>query len=130
MTDFAAYNPLPFAGLKKRLWLGTLLLHMVFLFSVALWRPADLGIGIISVAMGLFYLWSLIFNAEHPKKGWQWSFSLIRMLLFAWMAVRLSHLKMPELALVIAGLLSYKMVLMVEYVMQALPGFRFRPKQS
>src|SRR3954471_1988303 len=120
------YNPLPFPKLKKRLWIGTLIVQALLLSSVAIWRPFDLKIVFMGVLLGCFYLWSLLFNAEYPKKSWQWSFSIIRMGLISWLIVQLTGAKMTELALVIIGLLGYKLVLMVEYVIQALPVIKIK----
>jgi len=124
--SFARYNPLPFSKLKKRLWVGTLIVEALLLTSVAIWRPYDLKIVFMGSLLGCFYLWSLLFNAEYPKKSWQWSFSIIRMGLISWLIVQLTGAKMTELALVIIGLLGYKLVLMVEYVIQALPVIKIK----
>jgi len=120
------YNPLPFPKLKKRLWIGTLIVEALLLSSVAIWRPFNLKIVFMGALLGCFYLWSLLFNAEYPKKSWQWSFSIIRMCLISWLIVQLTGAKMTELALVIIGLLGYKLVLMVEYVIQALPVIKIK----
>ena len=114
----------PFSGLKKRLWTGTFILNGILLFWTLLYHHQWLMMAVFGVLMGWFYLWSLCENAQHPKRGIQSGFSLIRMVVLAWLAVQLSHGRLAELALVMSGLLSYKMVLIVEYVLQALPAFR------
>jgi hypothetical protein len=124
--NIAQYNPIPFPKLKKRLWIGTFLVQAILLICVAIFRPEDLKVVFMSILLGCFYLWSLIFNAEYPKKSWQWSFSIIRMGLIAWLIVQLTDARMTQLALVIVGLLSYKLVLMVEYVIQALPVIKIK----
>lgn len=126
MRNLEQYNPLPFSKLKKKLWIGSLIVQALLLIGVAIFRLYDLKIVFMSTLLGCFYLWSLLFNAEHPKKSWQWSFSLIRTAVIAWLIVQLSGAKMPELALVFIGLLSYKLVLMVEYVIQALPAIKIK----
>jgi hypothetical protein len=113
----------PIHRLGKRLWTGIFLLNFFLLAGTALYRPGWLPLATSGVLLGAFYLWSLLENAKHPKRGIQSAFSLIRMVALAWLAVHLSHGRLSELALVMSGLLSYKMVLMVEYVLQALPAF-------
>lgn len=119
------YNPATYyAELKRKLWKGTLILDVLFLAGMAWFSPKQLPQAIGGVVMGVFYLWSLSFNAEHPKKSIQFVFSLIRICLLAYIIVKLSHLRVYELAIVISGLLSYKVILTVEYVAQALQAFR------
>lgn len=119
------YNPATYyQELKRRLWTGTFILDVLFLAGVAWLSPKQLPQAVGGVLMGVFYLWSLSFNAEHPKKGVQAVFSLIRICLLAFLVVKLSHLRVYELAIVISGFLSYKVILTVEYVAQAMQAFR------
>lgn len=114
----------PFAQLQKKLWRGTLAIHISMLLGFAVFNPARLNVCVAGIGLGLFYLWSLTFDAGNPKKGIQFAFSVFRMCAFAYAAVQLSHGRPTELAIVMSGLLSYKMVLAVEYLVQALPAFR------
>jgi hypothetical protein len=114
----------PFAQLKKKLWLGTLAIHSSMLLGFAIFNPSRLNVCVAGIGLGLFYLWSLTFDAGNPKKGIQFAFSVVRMCAFAYAAVQLSHGRPTELAIVMSGLLSYKIVLTVEYLVQALPAFR------
>lgn len=116
-------NQSPLSRLKKKLWLGTLLLNILLMAGTALYRPEWLTLAVSGAILGAFYLWSLLENAQYPKRGIQSVFSLVRMVALAWLSVHLSHGRISELALVMSGLLSYKMVLIVEYVLQALPAF-------
>jgi len=119
------YNPATYyAELKRKLWTGTLILDVLYLAGVAWLSPKQMPQAVGGVAMGVFYLWSLTFNAEHPKKSIQFAFSLIRICLLAFLIVKLSHLRVYELGIVIGGLLSYKVILTVEYVAQAMQAFR------
>ncbi|WP_373531104.1 hypothetical protein [Vampirovibrio sp.] len=124
MNNLTPQTPSPFAQLQKKLWIGTLAIHFSLLLGFALFNPARLYYCAAGVGLGIFYLWSLTFNAENPKKGIQFAFSVIRMAGFAYAAVQLAHAQPTELAIVMSGLLSYKVVLTVEYVVQALPAFR------
>jgi hypothetical protein len=54
-------------------------------------------------------------------------FSLIRIWIFAYLIVKLSNGRVQELAIVICGLLSYKVILTVEYVVQAMRAFSPQP---
>lgn len=117
-------NPSPFARLKKKLWLGTLAVDALLLAGFAILNPQYLGWCFMGVVMGLFYLLSLTYNAENPKKGVQFAFSTIRAALFAYMLVQLTQGEATELAIVMSGFLSYKVILTVEYVVQALPALR------
>jgi hypothetical protein len=117
-------NSPPFQTLKRKLWLGTLLTDLLFVSAIWYFWPSHLHSAITGVAMGLFYLWSLMFSAEYPKRAVQSVFSLIRVGFLAYLVVKLSGLKIPDLAIVMCGLLSYKLMLTVEYVVQALPAFR------
>lgn len=119
-----------FLRLQKRLWLGTFAVDGILLLVTALALPRALPITFAGILMGLFYLWSLIYNAQHPRRGVQSIFSLIRMVVLAWLAVRLSHGRLAELALVMSGLLSYKLMLIVEYALQASPAFRRSKKRD
>ena len=125
------YNPATYYGhLKRKLWVGTILIDILFLAGIAYWSPKQLPQAVGGVSMGVFYLWSLMFNAEHPKKAIQFAFSLIRVCVLAYLTVRLSHLRVYELAIVICGLLSYKVILTVEYMLQAMQAFRPPVKKS
>lgn len=115
-----------FPRLKRRLWIGTLALDALMLAVVWLKWPAQLPYMVWGAGLGLFYLWSLIFNAEHPKRKIQLVFSLIRMALLAYIIVSVSGARIQAVAIVICGLLSYKVILTVEYVLQALPAFGWR----
>lgn len=126
MTTPLPASPSPFARLKKKLWLGTLLVDALLVLGFALFSPAQLKLCLMGVMLGLFYLWSLTFNAENPKKGVQFAFSTIRSCLFAYALVQLTQARANELAIVMSGFLSYKVILTVEYVVQALPAFRRR----
>lgn len=114
----------PFAVLKKKLWLGTLAVHANLLAGCLVLAPQYLQPCLTGIALGLFYLWSLTYNADNPKKGVQFAFSIVRAALFAYVLVKVSNGRPTELAIVMSGLLSYKMILTVEYVVQALPAFR------
>jgi hypothetical protein len=119
-----------FLRLQKRLWLGTFAVDAILLIGTGLYLPRALPVTFAGILMGLFYLWSLIYNAQHPRRGVQSVFSLIRMVVLAWLAVRLSHGRLAELALVMSGLLSYKLMLIVEYALQASPAFRRSKKRD
>jgi hypothetical protein len=110
----------PFLAMKKRLWLGTLALDALLLCVFALFYPQQLKLGATGMLLGLGYLWSLTFNAENPKKGIQMAFSTIRACLFAYALVQVSHGKANDLAIVIGGFLSYKVILTVDCAIQAL----------
>lgn len=107
-------------AMKKRLWLGTLALDALLLLGFALFYPQAIKLCVAGVLLGLGYLWSLTFNAENPKKGVQMAFSTIRACLFAYALVQVSHGKADDLAIVIGGFLSYKVVLTVDCAIQAL----------
>lgn len=125
-------NPLlpaisPFARLKKRLWLGTLILDANLAAGFAVFKPEYLQPCLYGILLGLLYLWSLTFNAENPKKGIQFAFSTIRSMAFAYLLVKVSHAQAMEFAIVMCGFLSYKVILTVEYVVRALSIFRGAP---
>lgn len=123
-TSLPTQSPSPFAQLKKKLWLGTLAVDACMLAGFSLLKPEYLKPCVTGILLGLFYLWSLTHNAENPKKGVQFAFSVIRMGVFAYALVELTHGQPIDLAIVMSGLLSYKVILTVEYVVQALPAFR------
>ena len=119
------YNPATYYGeLKRKLWVGTLILDVFYLVAITFYSPTHLSQAVAGVIMGVFYLWSLTYSAENPKKTIQFAFSLIRICLFSYFVVQLSHLRVYDLAIVLGGLLSYKVILTVEYVVQALQVFR------
>lgn len=124
MSSLPTPDPSPFARLKKKLWLGTLTVDVLLLAGFAILKPQYLGWCLMGVMMGLFYLWSLTYNAENPKKGVQFAFSTVRAALFAYALVQLTQGQATELAIVMSGFLSYKVILTVEYVVQALPALR------
>ena len=110
--------------LKRVLWRGTLTLDLVFLIVTALFWPTLLKPAFMGVLLGLGYLWSLFFNAEHPKRKIQFAFSLMRIVILAYAIVSVSHARVPELAIVICGFLSYKVVLTVDAAAQVVSGLR------
>jgi uncharacterized membrane protein (UPF0136 family) len=120
-------QPSYYRHLIKKLWLGTLGMNLLLLAVVAYQWPHLIVHLIWGILLGWFYLWSLSFNAENPKKGIQFVFSLIRIWIFAYVIVKLSNARVPELAIVMCGLLSYKVILMAEYVVQAMQAFRPQP---
>jgi hypothetical protein len=116
--------------LKRRLWIGSLLVDAVLVAVVAVFWPMLLKHLLFGIALGMFYLWSLFFNAEHPKNKIQFAFSLTRIVILAYVIVTLADAHIRELTIVMCGLLSYKVVLTVEYVAQALPAFRGKRRQA
>ncbi len=127
MTRCIPGQPGYYPQLKRRLWLGTLITDAIMLAVVAIYWPHLLTYLLWGIGMGFFYLWSLSFNAEHPKKGIQFVFSLIRICIFAYVIVKLSNARVLELAIVMCGLLSYKVILTVEYIAQAMQAFPLPP---
>ena len=120
------YNAMvTYKQLKNRLWVGTLLLDFVFLLTVFFFSPKQFLQAVSGVGMGIYYLWSLFYNADHPKKAMQFVFSIIRVCILAYGAVYVSHFRVYELGIVICGLLSYKVILTVEYIIQAIQSYRF-----
>ncbi|HEY9746348.1 MAG TPA: hypothetical protein V6C99_09040 [Oculatellaceae cyanobacterium] len=115
---------LQFSDLKKRLWIGTLLLDAVMTVVVAWLWPQYLRQFLGGCMLGVFYLWSLMFSAEHPRHKLQAVFSLIRIVFLAYPVVSIAGRDVHALALVMCGLLSYKVLLAVETVLQAMPAFR------
>ncbi len=110
----------PFLAMKRRLWLGTLALDALLLCGFALFYPQLLKLCVAGILLGLGYLWSLMFNAENPKQGVQMAFSSIRACLFAYALVQVSQGRANDLAIVIGGFLSYKVILTVDCAIQAL----------
>ena len=121
---------LQFTDLKKRLWLGTLCIDAVMITVVAIYWPYYLRPLLFGCGMGLFYLWSLIFSAEHPRHKIQAVFSLTRIVFLAYPIVSIAGRDIHALALVLCGLLSYKGLLAVEYVIQALPALKYFRRSS
>ena len=109
--------------LQQKLWVGTLILDVVYIIAIAWFSPKQTVQAIAGAAMGLFYIWSLAYSIEHPKKGIQAVFSILRICVFGYFVARLSDFRVYELAIVMGGLLSYKLILTVEYVAQALKTF-------
>lgn len=125
-----SFEPSPYYHqLKRRLWIGTAVVNLIMAGACALFWPQHLKLLVLGMMMGVFYLWSLSFNAEHPKKGVQFVFSLIRICILAYVIVKLSNARVTELGIVICGLLSYKVILTVEYVVQASQAFRISAKR-
>lgn len=118
-----------FPKLKRKLWIGTLVTDLILAAVVASFWPELLKYLLYGMAIGMFYLWSLFFSAEHPRSKLQFAFSLTRIAVLAYVIVTLADARIRELGLVMCGLLSYKVVLTAEYVVQALPAFRRRTLQ-
>jgi hypothetical protein len=115
---------LQFSQLKKRLWIGTLLLDIVMVAVVGVFWPHYLKPLLWGCGLGFFYLWSLMFSAEHPRHKIQSVFSLTRIVFLAYPIVSIAGRDIRALALVMCGLLSYKGLLAVETVIQALPALK------
>jgi hypothetical protein len=121
---------LQFTDLKKRLWIGTILIDAVMVAVVAIYWPQYLKPLLWGCGMGFFYLWSLIFSAEHPKHKIQSVFSLTRIVFLAYPIVSIAGRDIHALALVMCGLLSYKGLLAVETVIQALPALKHLSRKT
>ena len=119
-----------YGQLKRKLWIGTLVVDAALIAMVALNWPDLLNELLWGVGLGMFYLWSLFFNADHPKSKIQFAFSLTRIFILAYLIVKLADNQIRELAIVMCGLLSYKVVLTAEYVVQSLPAFSKRSNQA
>jgi len=115
---------LQFKDLKKRLWIGTIALDILMVSVVALYWPHYLKPLLWGCGLGFFYLWSLMFSAENPRHKVQSVFSLTRIVFLAYPIVCIAGRDIRALALVMCGLLSYKGLLAVETVIQALPAFK------
>lgn len=120
-----AHGPDGFAEvrrLKRVLWRGTLLLDLLYILGVAILWPGLAKVAFMGCALGLGYLWSLFFNAEHPKRKIQFAFSLTRIMILAYGIVYVANGRMNELALVICGFLSYKVILAADATVQVVRG--------
>lgn len=104
--------------LTKHLWKGLFVYQVVFLLVVAIRYPGFLKLAFVGCLMGVFYLWSLLQSADRPKKKGQSMMSLLRVAALAYCIVHLTQVKIPEITIVMLGLLSYKMVLAIEYFAQ------------
>lgn len=98
------------------------MLHGALILACLLFWPHLTWYALFGVGLGLFYLWSLLLNARHPKKGFQFVFSLIRIVILAYVIVVFARGRLPELTIVMCGLLSYKVVLVVNAVAQVASG--------
>jgi hypothetical protein len=121
---------LQFSDFKKRLWIGTLLLDILMVAVVSIFWPHYLKPLLWGCGLGVFYLWSLMFSAENPRHKLQAAFSLTRIVFLAYPVVSIAGRDIRALALVMCGLLSYKGLLAVETVIQALPAFKHLSRKT
>ncbi len=91
----------------------------LFLISITIYEPHFLKYALAGICVGIFFMGSLMFSAEHPKGREQVVFSLTRMVLLAYIIVMLGDFRLQETGIVICGFLSYKVGLVIEYVKQA-----------
>ena len=113
----------------RLIWFGTLGLHALLLAATATFWPELLKYAFAGVLMGLFNVWSLFRTVEHPRGGLQVVFSLIRIVVLAYLVVMIPQGRLPEFAIVIGGLLSYKVVLTAETLRQAAGLLRKKSKK-
>lgn len=116
--------------LKRRIWVGTLAFDLLLLVATAVFWPSLLRYAGAGILLGFYYLWSLFWSAEHPKGAVQFVFSLTKLVVLAYLIVKITQGRLPEFALVMSGLLSYKVVLTVETARQATQAFRSHPSKS
>jgi hypothetical protein len=66
--------------------------------------------------LGLGYLWSLFLSTEAPKRKLTTVITVLRMVTVSFLIVWLGHFELHETCIVFLGFLSYKVVLVLEYV--------------
>lgn len=121
---------LSYPDLKRRLWRYQIVTAFV-MGGFFLWYQAALLPWLVGgVVLGSFFLGSLMFSAEYPRNHVQFVFSLFRMVLLAYLIVCIGNFKFLETAVVICGFLSYKVGIVIETVIHALPALRFRKANS
>ncbi len=125
-TASGSLSNLYFPAFKRALWLRMAVTASLFLGAIAWQYPQVLKPAIGGVLIGVFFLWSLMYTADHPRGRLQIVFSLTRMLLLAYLIVKLGHLRVLDTTVVICGFLSYKVGLVMEYARQAFPGLTGR----
>ncbi len=117
--DIKKLNPIDFTALKRVLWIRMAVISSLFLISIMLYDPYFIKYAVSGIFVGIFFLGSLMFSADHPRGRVQVVFSLTRMVLLAYIIVMLGDFRLQETGIVICGFLSYKVGLLIEYVKQA-----------
>lgn len=109
-----AGNMAEFQQFYRRTVFRTLIVNGLLIITASVLAPHWVEYLIYGMVFGLFYLWSLGWNARHPKGNFQFVFSLTRMMLLAYGIVCAAKFRILETGVVICGFLSYKIVLLVE----------------
>ena len=117
---------LDFGQFCKKLWLGTIWVNAVMLLVAVSFFPNLLFQLVEGMVIGAFHLWSLMFSVKAPKRKLQFVFSLTRLALLAYVIVSTANFNIQEISVVICGFLSYKLVLVAEYITQAFSGLRWQ----
>jgi hypothetical protein len=119
-------QPLTLKALKGRLLLRTLVVNFVSVLVLSVTQTAGLVYYMAGATLGLLFLITLFFSVEHPRGKAQTVMSIGRMIGMAYIIVALGNFNIWQTFIVICGFLSYKLVLVLEYLVQASPAFKRR----
>jgi hypothetical protein len=117
-TKQTSFTQTPMGALSQKLWQGTLIYQLLFLLITGIGFSRFFHLAFMGCLMGIIYLWSLLQSAQLPRQKGQSFSSLGRVAIFAYGVVYITQLKIPELTIVMLGLLSYKIILLLEYFAQ------------
>ncbi len=126
LQRFKSTNPIDFKALKRVLWIRMVIVSSLFLVGITFYQPHFFKYALAGICVGIFFLGSLMYSADHPRGRVQVVFSLTRMVLLAYIIVMLGDFRLQETGIVICGFLSYKVGLLIEYVKQAVKLSNYR----
>jgi len=104
--------------LPKRLWAGWVVYGLIFISTLLRINADQVSYGLLGLALGAFFQWSLYRSVQNPAGKWQALGSLIRMAGVSGVIVWLGGGDLAKTTIVILGFLSYKGGALVEALYQ------------
>lgn len=117
-------NAVDYPTFKTRLVRNLLIWALFSTLAVFLFYPAWVSHYVLGVGLGFGYLWSLFRTVEYPQKKLSQVFSMVRILCVSFLIVWGGQFKLLDTCIVFCGFLSYKVVLVLEYVRYSV-GIKF-----
>ncbi len=117
-------NIVDYKALKGRLIKHLIILDIIAVIALWMMHPAFLPRYVMGAILGLGYLFSLFFSTEFPERRLAIGLSIVRMSTVSFLIVMLGEFKLLETCVVFCGFLSYKLVLVLEFVRYSI-GIKF-----
>lgn len=119
-----AQRAVQYEALKARLFKNTGIISVLMGLILVFTMPQQLLFLWAGTLMAYGYLFALSFQAEFPQRRLAVALSIIRMATVSFLIVWVGQFKLLETCIVFCGFLSYKIVLVLEFVRHSV-GIQF-----